>query len=426
MNRSARSNVRRLALGRLVARTGAAASYTALNFVVWERTGSPVMQAMSLLLTFGVTGLVGPLAGALGDRFDRRRVMIWSEGVSAAFLVAMIFTASPVPLIALAFCSAITELPFFTASRAAIPPLVEREEDLSWANSLVTMGVHAGIAIGPVLGGVLVAVLAPGPDPTDGQLHAAGAAVFGLNAVAFVASLLITLSIRGRFQEERTARDIEEHGGLLGGVTFMARDRVLLRMAFAWLVFVLGMGIGMVADAPIADSFGAGGLGYGLLIACWGTGSVAGTAAGRWMTARTEPRFMVIGAAGTALAAFGVGLSGLFPLVLASLLVMGICDGLTIVAENGLMQRRTPDAVRSRTMAALEAVLSVGLAASYLAAGPILRVVAPQTAYVIAGVFALAATLVLLPLVRLKADGGRPSGVEADVPQPTVGAPATV
>jgi MFS family permease len=238
--------------------------------------------------------------------------------------------------------------------------------------------------------------------------------------------LLITLSIRGRFQEERTARDIEEHGGLLGGVTFMARDRVLLRMAFAWLVFVLGMGIGMVADAPIADSFGAGGLGYGLLIACWGTGSVAGTAAGRWMTARTEPRFMVIGAAGTALAAFGVGLSGLFPLVLASLLVMGICDGLTIVAENGLMQRRTPDAVRSRTMAALEAVLSVGLAASYLAAGPILRVVAPQTAYVIAGVFALAATLVLLPLVRLKADGGRPSGVEADVPQPTVGAPATV
>jgi MFS family permease len=201
---------------------------------------------------------------------------------------------------------------------------------------------------------------------------------------------------------------------------------VLARMAFAWLVFVLGMGIGMVADAPIADSFEAGGLGFGLLIACWGTGSVAGTAAGRWMTARTEPRFMVIGAGGTAIAAFGVGLLGLFPLVLLSLLVMGICDGLTIVAENGLMQRRTPDAVRSRTMAALEAVLSIGLAGSYLAAGPILRVVAPQTAYVIAGVFAAGATLVLLPLIRLKADGGRPGGAGADARQPTVGEPATV
>jgi MFS family permease len=426
MNRPPRSNVRRLALGRLIARTGAAATYTALNFIVWERTGSPVMQAMSLLLTFGVTGLVGPLAGALGDRFDRRRVMIWSEALAAAFLAAMILPTSPVVLIGLAFGSALAELPFFTASRAAIPPLVEREEDLSWANSLVTMGVHAGIAVGPVIGGLMVSWLAPGSDPTDAQLHLAGAIVFGLNALSFVVSLLITLSVRGRFQEARTERDVTEHGGLMAGVAFMARDAVLARMAVAWLVFVLGMGVGMVADAPLADSFEAGGLGFGLLIACWGTGSVIGTAAGRWMTARTEPRFMVIGAAGVAAAAFGVGLSPLFPLVLGSLLVMGVCDGLTIVAENGVMQRRTPDAVRSRTMAALEAVLSIGLAGAYLAAGPILRVVAPQTAYVIAGVFATGAAFVLLPLLRLPPEGRRPDGAEAIPTQPTVADRATV
>jgi MFS family permease len=426
MNRSPRSNVRRLALGRLISVTGGGAAYTALNFMVWERTGSPFMQALSLLLTFGVAGLIGPLTGALGDRFDRRRVMIVSEAVSAAFFLAMAFPSSPGMLIALAFGSAIAEMPFFSASRAAIPSLVERAEDLSWANSLVTMGVHAGIAVGPVIGGLVVAWLAPGSDPTDAQLQLAGAVIFGLNAATFVISILITLTVRGRFQEERTERDREEHGGLTAGVAFMFRDRVLRRMAFAWLVFVLGMGMGMVADAPLADSFGVGGLGFGLLIACWGTGSVLGTAAGRWMTARTEPRFMVAGAAGVSLAAFGVGFFPLFPLVLGSLLVMGICDGLTIVAENGVMQRRTPDAVRSRTMAALEAVLSLGLAGSYLAAGPVLRLVAPQTTYVIAAVFAVGATVVLLPLVRLKADGGRPGGAEAGVIQPTVGEPAAV
>jgi MFS family permease len=426
MTRSPRSNVRRLAFGRLISITGGGAAYTALNFMVWERTGSPFMQALSLLLTFGVIGLLGPFAGALGDRFDRRRVMIWSEALAAVFFGAMVFAPSPGLLIVLAFGSAIAELPHYMASRAAIPSLVERDEDLSWANSLVTMGVHAGIAVGPVIGGLLVAWLAPGSDPSDAALQRAGALVFGLNALSFLLSMLITISVRGRFQEERTERDRAEHGGILAGVAFLVRDRVLARMAFAWVVFVLGMGIGMVADAPLADSFEAGGLGFGLLIACWGTGSVLGTAAGRWMTARTEPRFMVLGAAGVSLAAFGVGLFSVFPLVLASLLVMGVCDGLTIVAENGVIQRRTPDAVRSRTMAALEAVLSLGLAGSYLAAGPVLRVVAPQTAYVIAGMFAVGATFVLLPIVRSRADGGRPDGDGAGAIQPTVGEPAAV
>jgi MFS family permease len=426
MTRSPRSNVRRLAVGRLISVTGGAAAYTALNYTVWERTHSPYMQALSLLLTFGVAGLIGPFTGALGDRFPRRTVMIWSEVISAAFFAAMVFAEDPGLLIVLAFGSAVAELPFFSASRAAIPNLVESEDDLSWANSLVTMGVHAGIAVGPVIGGALVAALAPGDTPTGDQLHAAAAVVFGLNAISFLVSLAITLTVRGRFEEERSAEGDREHAGLFAGAAYLAREPVLRRMAFAWLVFVLGMGMGMVADAPLAESFGVGGWGFGLLIACWGTGSVLGTMFGRWMTARTEPLWMVFGAAGVAVSAFGVGLFGLFPLVLLSLLVMGTSDGISIVAENGIMQRRTPDAVRSRTMAALEAVLSLGLAVAYLAAGPVLRVVEAQTVYVIAAFFAVAATLVLLPLVRLRTDGGRPPGPGASVQQPTTEEPATV
>jgi MFS family permease len=426
MTRSPRSNVRRLAVGRLISVTGGAAAYTALNYTIWERTHSPYMQAVSLLLTFGVAGLIGPFTGALGDRFNRRTVMIWSEVISAAFFAAMVFAEDPGLLIALAFGSAIAELPFFSASRAAIPNLIESEDDLSWANSLVTMGVHAGIAVGPVIGGALVAVLAPGDTPSGDQLHAAASVVFGLNAISFLVSLAITLTVRGRFQEERSAEAEEEHAGLSAGATYLLREPVLRRMAFAWLVFVLGMGMGMVADAPLAESFGTGGWGFGLLIACWGTGSVLGTMFGRWMNARTEPVWMVFGAAGVAVSAFGVGLFGLFPLVLLSLLVMGTADGISIVAENGIIQRRTPDAVRSRTMAALEAVLSLGLAAAYLAAGPVLRVVEAQSVYVIAGFFAVAATLVLLPLVRLRTDGGRPPGPGPAVQQPTTEDRATV
>ena len=388
MQRSPRSNVRRLAVGRLISVTGGAAAYTALNFTVWNETHSPRMQALSLLLTFGVAGILGPFAGALGDRFDRRKVMIWSEATAAAVFSAMAFVRVPIWLIALAFCSALAEQPFFSSSRAAIPALVEREEDVSWANSLITTGVHAGIAIGPVIGGLLVG--------------AVGASwVFGLNALSFVVSLVLTVTVQGRFRDDGPRTD--DHRGLAAGIRFLATDPVLRRMSIAWLVFVLGMGMGMVADAPLAASFGAGAFGFGLLIACWGTGSVLGSLAGRWMNARTEPIWMVAGSAGIALAAFGVGFLPLFWLVLASLLAMGTCDGLTIVAENGIMQRRTPDAVRSRTLAAFEAVLSFGLAIAYIVAAPVLRAVGnPQVVYRIGGAAALLSTVLLFPLVSLR------------------------
>jgi MFS family permease len=384
--------------------TGGAAAYTALQFTVWETTHSPGMQALSLLLTFGVAGILGPLGGALGDRFDRRTVMIVSEAVAASFFLAMAFVDSTGILIALAFGSAIAELPFFSSSRAAIPNLIEDESQLSWANSLVTIGVHAGIAVGPVLGGLLLAGV--------------GASwVFALNAVSFLVSLVITLTVHGSFQREDAAADEGEHAGMAAGVLFLWRDRVMRRMSAAWLVFLLGMGIGMVADAALAESFGAGPVGFALLITCWGTGSVAGSAAGRWMSRRSEPFWLVAGAFGISVAAFGVGFAPAFALVLVALFLMGTFDGLTIVAENGIMQRRTPDAVRSRTMAAFEAVLSAGLAVAYLLAGPALDLVGVQGVYRIGGATALVAAVTLVPLLRLRhdADGSDlPEGSQQD------------
>ena len=388
MSRSPRSNVRRLAVGRLISVTGGAAAFTALNFTVWERTHSPFMQALALLLTFGVAGLLGPLAGHLGDRFDRRKVMIWSEAVGAAFFAGMAFVDTPIWLILLAFGAAIAELPFFAASRAAIPNLVEREDDIAWANSLITLGVHAGIAVGPVIGGLLLAA-------------AGSRAVFAVNAVSFLISLVLTIGVHGRFQEDREGLP-NEHAGLSAGLVFLWREPVLRRLTIAWFVFVVGMGMGMVADAPLAEAFGSGELGYGLMIAAWGLGSTLGAGVGRFMTARTEPVWMVAGAAGITVTALAVGFAPLYPLVLGALLVMGVSDGLTIVSENGMMQRRTPDEIRSRTVAAFEAVLSFGLAVAYIAAGPVLQVLSPQAVYRVAALGAGGALLILLPLLRLR------------------------
>jgi MFS family permease len=128
--------------------------------------------ALSLLLTFGVLGFVGPPAGMLGDRFDRRKVMIVSELAGAACFATMALSDEPAWLLVWAFLSAIAEAPFWSASEAAIPNVAGPEHDL--ANSLLGASRSAGITIGP-----RSAVDAGGDEPE---------AVFALNAASFVVS----------------------------------------------------------------------------------------------------------------------------------------------------------------------------------------------------------------------------------------------
>jgi MFS family permease len=396
-----RSSVRRLAIARLISVTGGAAAYTALMSTIFERTGeSPFWLSMTLLLTFGVTGFIGPFAGVLGDRFDRRRVLLVSDGAAAVAFLAMSLVDSPAPLLALAFCSAVAEAPFVSTSRAAIPNLVEHEEDISWANSWVSVGWSSGITIGPAIGGVLVAAVGPGW-------------VFFGNALTFLVSFALVWSVRRSFSEQRAETPEEEHRGAVAGFRFIAHDRVLLTITAAWAVMVLGLGMGMVADRPLAEEFGAGSAGFGLIISAWGFGSVLGSLLGRRLTSRSERLWLVLGTAVIGVTGLGMGLSPLFWPVIAFVFVNGIGDGISMVADQGITQRRTPDAVRSRVMAASDAVWQITLAAGFVLAGPALTLVSAQGLYTIAGVAALVATGMLLPVLR-----GTPSGVGARVVGP--------
>jgi MFS family permease len=376
--------VQRLALSRLISITGSMAAYTALMFEILERTDSAAWLAATLLLTEGVSGAVGPFAAALGDRFDRRTVMIVSDGASAACFLAMAFIDSPGPLVAAAFLSALAEAPFWPASSAAIPNLVPPER-VAWANSLVAIGRNIGITFGPVVGGVLLA--------------AVGASwVFAINAISFVVSSGLIWSVRASFAGER--EDEEEHRGLVAGFRFLWRQPVLRRIAMAWVLFVLGIGMAMVADAPLARLFDVGSVGFGVLIGVYGVGSILGSLAGRALTAHNEMRWLIVGAAGVSLFAFGIALSPWFALVLALSVAWGAADGLVVVADQNIFQRRTPDAVRSRVLGALEGIVHGTLVIAYLGAAVALPVVGARGMYALLGVGAGLSVVVLLPLLR--------------------------
>jgi MFS family permease len=383
-----RSAVHRLAIARLISVTGGAAAYTALMSTIYDRTGgSPGWLSATLLLTFGVAGFVGPFAGHLGDRFDRRAVMIGSELAGAAAFTAMALVDGPSALLAFAFVSAIVDQPFYSASRAAIPNLVDDESQISWANSWVTLGANAGIMIGPVLGGVLAGAVG-------------SRWVFVANAVTFLVSVLLVRSVHRPFSGVHTIEEAEEHRGVVAGFRFIRRDTMLLRIAAGGGAMILGLGLAMVADRPLAEHFGVGDPGFGTIISCWGAGSVIGSFLGRRLTERSERRWVVLGTLGIALTSLGIGLSPVFWPVLVLFAGNGISDAVALVAEQGIQQRRTPDVVRSRVMSASEAVLSISLAIGYGLAGPVLEFTSAQGLYVVAGLTSVGATLILLPLAR--------------------------
>ncbi len=377
---SATTAVRRLALARFISQSGTSAAFAALNFVVYQRTGSAAWLAATLLLTFGASGLIGPLAGTLGDRFDRKRVMIWSDLVAAALFATMAGLNALGPVVGVAFMAAVAQTPFQAAAAAATPNLVQ-ESHLDRANGLLEVAGQTGFLVGPLMGGVVVASIG-------------ARAVFVWNAATFVTSAALCGSVRGRFSGPRNA---DQRRGVLSGARWLLRDPLLRGVAVAYLGTVLGLGITMVANVPLADQLGAGSVGYGVLIAAWGAGSMGGAVAGQRLTRGTAARAFICGTALVALTAMMAGISPWFWGVGAALLVMGVGDGITAVAATGLMQRRSPDHVRSRVIASLNAVMNIGLACSYLAAATLVGILGPRGSYMVGGLVAAAAVPFLVP-----------------------------
>ena len=230
-----RAAVRRLAAARLISLTGSGAAFAALAYIMFQLTASRAGCRGRCCSRSGPKGLFAPLGSALGDRFDRRKVLVIADLAAAAGFVALAFAQTPGQLLVMAFVTATLESPIWSVSAAAVPNLVE-PEDLTWANGMVAVGRNIGNLVGPILGGVLVAVIAP--DSTPDQLQTAGYWVFGLNAVSFAGSAWLIATTPGSFSGERGEDD--RFGGLPRRRRLPAARRVLRAITLAWVVLLLG------------------------------------------------------------------------------------------------------------------------------------------------------------------------------------------
>lgn len=391
--------IRRLAVARFISVGGSMAAYTALIDQVFRTThGSTFALSLTIILTMGAAGLFGPIGGVLADRWDRKRAMIASDLVGGALFLVLAFVGPLWLLLTVALLTAAAAAPFGAGSTAAIPNLVRDEALIAKANGLLWIGSTLGITLGPAIGGLLVDRIGAG-------------SVFVLNAGSFAVSAAFVWSIRAPFRG--AAEGDAEHGdarSILAGFRFLRRDRVQLVLTIAWMVLLLGIAMGIVADRPLAAVFSVGSVGFGVMLALYGIGAVVGSWLGSRLTAATEPPALVTGFALAGVAGIGIWLAPAFSIVLALNVVWGVGDGVTRVAKAGILQRRTPDAIRGRVAGANETAINLALMAGFLAAGPTIGALGAQATYAVSGFAALgAAALASTVVAAARRGAARPA-----------------
>ena len=154
----------------------------------------------------------------------------------------------------------------------------------------------------------------------------------------------------------------------MAGFRFVATSPFLRSLAIGWFLFLIGIGLMLVSELPMARLLGAGSLGYGIMVSGWAAGSLVGSLVARRVVARRGELPSLIWGAGSAAVALGaIGAAPWLASAAALLAVAGFLNSISAVAEETIVQRSTPDAVRSRVMAAQEAIwiaaLGIGLGA---------------------------------------------------------------
>jgi predicted MFS family arabinose efflux permease len=286
--------------------------------------------------------VLGPLGGAIADRFDRRRVMVACDLIRLVLMLALALAAAarlPIVIVpVLAALATAAGVPYLPATSATTPRLV-RDGDLPGANAARSAVTALGIVAGPALGGVLLLLGSP-------------ALAFAVNALTFGVAAACVLAIRTgeAFAASHSAGPVR--GGLMHGIAdgavALRAHPAAVRLVGADIMCSLIYGTQTVLLVLVARSAGLGLHGYGYLFAGIGAGGVLGTAlAGR--AARLPHRTALVAA---------LALVGLPTLALpaahwgpAAILLAGLTGtgaiGVEIMTETGL-QRMLPEEVFGR------------------------------------------------------------------------------
>lgn len=361
----------------------------AAPYQVFVLTGSSLavgLLGLAQLVPLLAVSLVG---GAVADAVDRRRLLLVMQGLlgaTALGLAANAAVAAPRvwPVFALSALNAAFSGIDSPTRNAVIPALLERE-DLPAAYALNQTLSTLAHAVGPMLGGLVIA-------------RTSLTAAYGLEAVGFVIAAFNMMPIRS-LPPVGGGRKVEM-ASILEGLRFL-RSRRLLQACF--VIDLNAMVFGMpraLFPALGTEVFGGDAATVGFLYAAPGTGAMVGAVTAGWVGAvRRQGRAVILAVVvwGAAIAMFGV--TSWLPLALMLLGVAGAADVVSAVFRNTILQLSVPDGLRGRLSAIHVAVVGGGPRLGDFEAGTVAAIASPRVSVVSGGLACIIGTLVIARLM---------------------------
>ena len=359
----------------------------ALGIFAFEHGGA-VAVGVAGLVRMGPAAAVAPFVSLLGDRHPRLRLLLVNQIVWTLALVCSVgafFAHAPALIVyVLAGVTGVSSTILRPTLAAILPWLSRTPDELVAANAALTTIESLGTLIGPLIGGIVVAVLQPG-------------AVFGVTAAASGCAAIVLASARAEGEEMRLARASRPHvfreafagfGVLLrdrdvGLIVLLSAAQTIVRGALNVLTVVVALGILHLGES-----------GPGILTAAVGAGGLVGSLLSMRLVGQRLARPI-----GISLILWGAPIAaiGAVPKPVAAIALLAVLGGgnaLFDVATYTVLQRMVPDEYLSRVLGLLFGLAMAGVAIGSIATPLLIRAIGIRLAMVVVGAFLPALVLV--------------------------------
>ncbi len=378
------SKIQAMALARAFSLLGT--ELTIFTLVFREKDQGPAAVAALLIVGTIPVILFSPLAGTIADRFSTRQVIPLASVIGGA----SIFTLSQ-PL----ETWAIWALLFIANSCASVvgptwgklTPTLAKKEDIGRAMGTIQSYFSMAGLFGPALAGILVK-------------ETGFVATFLIDG--FLTTFIAIVPFLIKVNHKPEALKDGEKTDIAQGFKFMMNNPLLRSLVILVFGMVLCVSVVNVGDVfLITNIMGANSFIYGLV----GTGFAIGTllfssiAGAKKVKPRTELIILGYGMAILSLSGFAVGLAPNYWFIMGVWFVAGMANATINSYGVGMMIKVTPHEVQGRVFAAFGAIISVASIGSMSLAGYLIGAFGVREVFVIAGLLAFIAFVVLFPTV---------------------------